>query len=268
MVIPSYREAARIGATLEEVVSWLSARRGASEVIVVDDGSDDATADVIRPWVERGGSGAFAGVRLERHAVNRGKGAAVRTGLAATSAPWRLMMDADSSTRIGEVEKLLAAAERSGAALIAGSRRAPGAEVTALASRQATGLLFRASLTALGLGMLRDTQCGFKLYRADLADLVTRFGREDRFAFDIEHILLARRAGLVIEEVGVRWEHRAGSTVRPVRDGLRMLRSAAAMRARRDWGAPGHAPGRAPGRAPGDAAENSGGNADGRAAGA
>jgi dolichyl-phosphate beta-glucosyltransferase len=83
----------------------------------------------------------------------------------------------------------------------------------------------------LGLNLLRDTQCGFKLYRADAARAVVALGREDRFAFDLEHLLLASRLGK-LSEVGIAWEHKDGGTVRPIRDGLKMLREAARIRLR------------------------------------
>jgi hypothetical protein len=81
----------------------------------------------------------------------------------------------------------------------------------------------------LGLNLLRDTQCGFKLYRADVARAIVKLGREDRFAFDLEHLLIASRLG-PIAEVGIAWEHKDGGTVSPVRDGLKMLREAARIR--------------------------------------
>ncbi len=229
VVIPCFREGARVGATLADVEAFLECFARSAEVIVVDDGSDDNTAEVVRASA---GAAASAPVSLVRHQENRGKGAAVRTGLAAARGRWRLMMDADNSTRILEVEGLLAVARSTGAGLIAGSRRAADARVTARATRRATGAIFRAALWALGLDLLSDTQCGFKLYREDVARAVCDLGREDRFAFDLEHLLIAKSMPGGVAEVGVVWEHREGGTVRPMRDGLAMLRSAVRLRAR------------------------------------
>lgn len=228
VVIPCYREGARVGATMADVTAFLEGFGRGGEVVVVDDGSDDDTADVVRAWVGKKGA---APVSLLRHPTNRGKGAAVRTGLGAARGRWRLMMDADSSTRVSEVEGLLAVARSTGAGLVAGSRRAADARVTARAMRRATGAIFRGALWALGLDLLSDTQCGFKLYREDVARAVCDLGREDRFAFDLEHLLIARSMPGGVAEAGVVWEHRDGGTVRPVRDGLAMLRSAARLRA-------------------------------------
>lgn len=231
VVVPMFREAARIGRTLDDLIPALARGDRPSEVILVDDGSDDATAEAVAPKLRESVDGSLLRVRLLRHELNRGKGAAVRTGLAAASGWWRLIMDADNSTRIGEVEKLFEAAGRTGAGLVAGSRAAPGCVVSTRAHRKATGLIFRAALYAMGMRLLADTQCGFKLYRADAAELVARHGREDRFAFDLEHLKLVASAGVRIEEVGVVWEHADAGTVRPIRDGLQMLRRAWALRA-------------------------------------
>jgi hypothetical protein len=132
---------------------------------------------------------------------------------------------------VGEVAKLLAACGP-GVGRVAGSRVAAGAMVTARASRKFAGAIFRGVLGVLGLNLLRDTQCGFKLYRADLAGQIVKHAKEDGFAFDLEHLLIVKAAALRVEEVGVRWEHKDGGTVRPIADGMRMVRQAARIRAR------------------------------------
>ncbi len=223
-----FREEKRIAATLADLLPALERGSRTAEVILVDDGSDDATVRMVTPFLRDEPAGRLWSVRLIRHEANRGKGAAVRTGFAAASGLWRLIMDADNSTRITQADKLFDAARRTGSGLVAGSRAAAGAVVTTRPHRRLTGLLFRAALSLMGMRLLEDTQCGFKLYRADAADLVARLGREDRFAFDLEHLMLLRRVG--IEEVGVDWTHADHGTVRPVRDGLRMLRSAWRLR--------------------------------------
>ena len=133
--------------------------------------------------------------------------------------------------RVEEVRKLAARADGSGAVLVAGSRAVADSIIQARQSRRLIGRLFHFSLRTLGLAPIRDTQCGFKLYRADLAALIVRIAREDRFAFDVEHLLIARRFG-AIQEVGIAWEHRDGGTVRPVRDGLKMLARSLVIRIR------------------------------------
>lgn len=240
VVIPMYREARRIEATLRDAIEWLSRWDRTSEIVLVDDGSPDGTVGVVTPFVGEAAAGSPERLRritLVRHAQNRGKGAAVRTGLGASRGAWRLMMDADNSARIREIEKLIPEAG-SRVVLSAGSRNLAESRVRARAGRRLAGILFRTCLKTLGLAILRDTQCGFKLYRADLAALIARVGAEDRFAFDLEHLLLAKRfagrghAQASIKEIGIEWEHKDGGTVRPIRDGLRMLARAAAIRSR------------------------------------
>ena len=233
VVIPMFREARRIGDTLADVIATLAEKQISAEIITVDDGSPDDSARIAdRVAAEHIEDPARIIHRPLRHEHNRGKGAAVRTGLSAARAPWVLMMDADNSARLEELEKLAARAEQTGSALIVGSRAAPDAIVDAAPSRKISGLIFRAALGLLGMGFVRDTQCGFKLYRRDAARLCAEKGTEDGFAFDLEHIGLCRRAGLGVEEVGIRWQHRDGGTVNVFTDGPRMLVQAARIRHR------------------------------------
>ena len=255
VVIPMYREAARIGPTIADV-----ARTAASPeahglagvrivgVYLVDDGSTDSTAAAARRAISAVPHGDL--FEIVPHGVNRGKGAAVRTGLAAAlgmaGAPgggvdppgcapdWVLMMDADNSARPGELRKLLGATDARGDGdgsagavdFVLGSRRTADADVEAALSRRAAGLVYVTMLGAMGLGLARDTQCGFKLYSARAARVMLEYSTEDRFAFDVEHVLLCKRAGLRTAEVGIAWRHVDGGTVRPVRDGAAMLRAA------------------------------------------
>lgn len=227
-----YREARRIGDTLRDALPILTVAGFTSEVVLVDDGSPDETRDRVAPFLADSPSGQLRSVRLVSHDRNRGKGAAVRTGLAESSGDWCLIMDADNAATIREC-KAFRSAIRPGVALIAGSRVAEGSRVHAVAGRMLTGTVFKLALRALGLSLLRDTQCGFKLYRRDLAEQVVAIGREDGYAFDLEHLLIANATGLQTLEIGITWTHREGGQINPVLDGLRMLRRAVAIRARR-----------------------------------
>lgn len=233
VIIPMYNESGRVRETFADVARTLSEASWRAEVVLVDDGSTDSTPAIAKTLIESVTPFDLVTYRMVEHGRNRGKGAAVRTGLAASTGRWRLMMDADNAARLVEVNKLFAAAGETGAGLIAGSRSVVGSDVDAQPFRKLTGGVYKLALAGMGLAMLHDTQCGFKLYRGDLADEIARHAAEDGFAFDIEHLLLARRAGVGLSEVGIRWQHRAGGQINPVIDGIKMLGQAARIRVRR-----------------------------------
>jgi dolichyl-phosphate beta-glucosyltransferase len=206
VVIPAYNEAARLPATLARVRAYLDARKTPYQLIVVDDGSTDGTADVAR---------AAAGpVELLRDARNRGKGHAVRAGMLAARGARRLMTDADLSTPIEELARLEAALDE-GFDIAIGSRAVAGAriEVHQPAYREAMGRLFNRVVQRLLLPGLNDTQCGFKLFTASAAAVAFGASRLDGFSFDVEALYLARRRGLRIAELPVVWRNSAATRV-------------------------------------------------------
>jgi len=226
VVIPAYNEEKRLPATLERVAGYLaaSARLLPAEIVVVDDGSADATAEVVRAFQPPGG----VAIRLIRLNTNRGKGAGVRTGLAASLGDRVLVSDADLSAPIEEIEALLA----SDADLVVGSR---GVRREMIMRRQplardTMGRIFNLALRLLGLTRLRDTQCGFKLIEGGLARRLAPAMRLDGFAYDVELLARAARSGASVVEVPVRWYHVEASRVRPLRHGLQMLRDSLRVR--------------------------------------
>lgn len=223
VVVPMYREADRIGATLDDLVGFLTGWTMPSEIILVDDGSPDNTVDVVTPYLTDQQQGMLNSVRLVRLDRNQGKGGAVRAGLAHTSSNTVLMMDADNAATIREVDKLLPAlTENTG--IVAGSRALSDSDVEAVKFRAITGLIFRGALASLGMNIIRDTQCGYKLYSSDAAALLAKHSTENGYIFDLEHMLLAKRAGLEIAERGIKWRHVDGGQVSAISDGLKMLR--------------------------------------------
>lgn len=206
VVIPAFNEAQRLPATLARVHAYLDARGAPYQVLVVDDGSSDATADVARA--------ARASVEVLRHDQNRGKGHAVRAGMLAAAGERRLMTDADLSTPIEELEHLEAGLER-GFDVAIGSRAVAGAriEVHQPLYREAMGRLFNRAVQALLLPGLHDTQCGFKLWSARAAEAAFGPCRQDGFSFDVEALYVARRRGLRITELPVVWRNDAASRV-------------------------------------------------------
>lgn len=207
VVIPAFNEERRLPETLRRVGEHLDARGADYEIVVVDDGSRDATARLAR---DVGGTR----VRVLSNGQNRGKGYAVRRGMLEARGAWRLMCDADLSTPIEELEALEALAEQ-GYDVVIGSRAVAGARVEVHQSgfRENAGRLFNLCVRLLALPGVRDTQCGFKLFSAAAAEGVFRAARLDGFAFDVEALFLARRQGRRIAEVPVVWRNDAATRV-------------------------------------------------------
>jgi dolichyl-phosphate beta-glucosyltransferase len=209
LVIPAYDEEKRLPVALARIADWLGSRTPplSAEVLVVDDGSSDRTAAV----AEKTAAGLGLTFRVIRLPQNRGKGAAVRAGVLEASGEYVLVTDADLSTPIEEVDKLLAA----DAPVAIGSR---GLDSTLVKERQslfrvASGKLFNLLVRLLVVSGIRDTQCGFKLFHRDVAREVFSRTTVDRFAFDVEALLLARRLGYRIAEVPVLWFNSADTRV-------------------------------------------------------
>ncbi len=221
VVVPAYDEAARLPSTLAAVGTHLAGSPGLlpSEIVVVDDGSRDgtATAAVACPLP--------AGIVLEvvRHDRNRGKGAAVRSGFAASRGRRVLVSDADLATPIEELRTLLAAAGEDGVAI--GSRAVDRSriEVRQPWYRDLMGRAFNLVVRALAVRGVRDTQCGFKLLPGPLARDLAGVMEVDGFAWDVELLLLLGRWGVPVAEVPVAWRHVEASRVRPVRHSAEML---------------------------------------------
>ncbi len=220
VVIPAYNEAGRIASTVEAAVEFVRGE-GGGEVIVVDDGSRDETAALVDNFRRD-----HPEVKLLRNERNRGKGYSVRRGMLEARGSLRLFCDADGSTPLREARKLFARLEGGEADVAIGSREMPDSDVARPQPRyrRVMGWVFRKLVAALVVRGFRDTQCGFKAFRAEAARDVFRRLRLDGFAFDVEAIFVARRLGYRVVEVGVRWLDSGQSRVRPVRDALRMLR--------------------------------------------
>jgi len=239
IVLPAYNEAARIGPTLARIGAWAEGREPRPEIVVVDDGSTDATAAIV-------GLHAAAGVRLVRLEQNRGKGAALRAGALASRGAFVLLSDADLSTPIEEVDRLLPWLRE--ADLVLGSRDLPDSNVTRHQPwpRELAGKLFNLAIRVLGVRGFRDTQCGFKLLRGTVARRLFAELTVDRFAYDVELVWLAQRAGYKVVEVGVEWHNDPATRVRMVRDGVGMFLDVVRFRLRHRGRAPGAEAGAAP----------------------
>lgn len=220
LIFPAYNEEQRIGASLRSAAEFVRRSGLEADIMVVDDGSRDGTVGVVRQLQEE-----YAFIRLVRHGQNQGKGFAVRTGVLASDAEFSLFCDVDEAVPIREVTKVLTAATERKADVAIGTRyhrdsvivkRQPWQRI--LVSRLGN-LLVRALL----LPGLKDTQCGFKLFRQQTMRPVLERVTVSGFGFDLEVLAIARSRGLKIIEVPVTWEHGEGSSLRLGRAAVSVL---------------------------------------------
>jgi dolichyl-phosphate beta-glucosyltransferase len=226
VVVPAYNEEQRLPKSLQVLWDTVGRYFSTFEIIIVDDGSTDRTADIVMSFSEQ-----RPGVRLIRYQKNRGKGYAVRTGVLAAVGDLVLFSDADLSTPVSEVEKLLRAME-GGADVAIGSR---AVRDTVIVKRQPLyrvlmGKTFNKFVQLLATPGISDTQCGFKLFTRSAALSLFSDCRIDGFGFDVEVLFLARKRGLTIREIGVQWLNSPESKVHPIVDSARMLRDLLVIR--------------------------------------
>jgi dolichyl-phosphate beta-glucosyltransferase len=229
VVIPAYNEERRILPTLARFDEWLAARGRPYEVLVADDGSADGTVALVRDF-----GAEHPAVRVSPHASrsNRGKGYALKRGVGETAGAFVLYTDADLPVDPDALPAFLEPLEAGEFDLTIASRWVPGAPAPegVPASRAFVSKGFHLLMRPFVLDGIADTQCGFKAFRGDMARQLFRQLTIDRFAFDVELIYLALRAGYRVKEVPVRIHHAEGSTVRPMRDSLDTLRDLARIK--------------------------------------
>jgi dolichyl-phosphate beta-glucosyltransferase len=219
IVIPAYNEGERLGATLEKVLAYVRQQGWDAEVIVVNDGSRDNTAEIVRAFAEKNPI-----LRLVENPGNRGKGYSVRNGILNSRGDIVAFSDADLSSPIEELPRLLQALA-GGADIAIGSRwlRAELQTQRQSLHRQLFGRVFNA-LNRVVLGLkFKDTQCGFKAFTRRAAQTILPLQRIERWGFDPEILFLARKFGFRVEEVPVRWGHSGGTRINPLMDGARMF---------------------------------------------
>jgi glycosyltransferase involved in cell wall biosynthesis len=217
VVIPAYNESARIAEPLRRLAAYLTAHQPASELVLADDGSSDDTAVVVERLCRELGLPA----RVLPNPQNRGKGHAVRRGMLAARGALVLMTDADLSTPIEELARLVAAV-RDGADVAIGSRKMAGAVIEEHQPwlRESMGRVFT-FLTRLLVVDVSDVTCGFKLFRRETAEAVFSRATLDDWSFDAEALFLVRHLGFSLVEVPVRWRDAAGTKVNRGRDAVR-----------------------------------------------
>jgi dolichyl-phosphate beta-glucosyltransferase len=209
VVVPAYNEAHRILPSLERIFAYLHAQHADFDVLVVDDGSTDDTVGVTRQRF-----GAREPLRIVSCGANRGKGYAVRQGAAQARGDIILFSDADLSTPIEELEKMLPLLEQ-GYDMVIGSRAHAQADIREHQPfyREGAGKLFNLLVRIVVGGPFRDTQCGFKLFRREAIVPILPHLQIDRWAFDVELIAVAQALGLKVAEVPVTWSNSPTSTV-------------------------------------------------------
>jgi glycosyltransferase involved in cell wall biosynthesis len=238
IVVPAFNEAARVGQSLQLILEYLNKAQPHAELIMVDDGSDDDTVSVAQRVLANPGR---VNARVISYQPNHGKGYAVRTGLLACQGRVAVFTDADLSTPVPEIPKLVEPIEQGDYDLTFGSRaldrrligvhqpwrREQGGRIFNLAVRLATGLPFW------------DTQCGFKAFRMSACRPIIEAANIDRFGFDVELLYVSQVAGLRLKEIPVRWDHKVGAldaSGNYARDSLRMLAEVKKIRQQVDKG--------------------------------
>jgi glycosyltransferase involved in cell wall biosynthesis len=221
IVIPAYNEENRIGRTLTETFDYLDRQNYSSEVIVVNDGSTDHTADEVRKFEGRAGGG----LRLVENPGNRGKGYSVRNGMLNADGEIALFFDADLATPTSEIVKVVGPIAEGRYDVVFGSRALDRSLIGTHQSffREAvgrTGNLIQFAFTGL---RFKDTQCGFKAFRREAAQSVFRLQRIDGFGFDPEILFIAKKQGWQLLETPVRWNHVEGSKLNPVTAPIKAL---------------------------------------------
>ncbi|MEJ5224757.1 MAG: dolichyl-phosphate beta-glucosyltransferase [Anaerolineales bacterium] len=216
LVIPAHNEEARLPHTLGQVVDFLDSQPYTSEIIVVENDSSDRTFQVASAFAETNPR-----VRVLRE-PRRGKGNAVRTGLLAARGQLRMFADADFSMPVSEIPRFLP--PQADADIVIASREAPGAvRYNEPFQRHLSGRVFNTLIRALVLPDLQDTQCGFKCFRAEIAEDLVRHQTLGGWSFDVELLSIARLRGYRVLELPIPWYFNAESKVSLLRDSWRMF---------------------------------------------
>lgn len=223
-IIPAYNEAERIGRSLERALAYFAERDYTWEILVVDDGSRDATPEIAARFSDRG-------VRLLRQPANMGKGAAVRRGMLEGTGRYRIFSDADFSTPIEETARALEHMSRYDVAI--GSRAIDRSYVKVHQPwyRESMGKIFNMLVQIVAVPGIKDTQCGFKGFCARAAEDVFSRTKIDGFSFDVEALYIAGKLGYSIKEFPVEWHNDARSTLNPITDSINMFRELLRIRA-------------------------------------
>jgi dolichyl-phosphate beta-glucosyltransferase len=228
IIIPAYKEANRIGLTLEKIFEYFRDVKYDVEIIVVDDGSPDNSVEAIRSAFSSGEKVVNSSVhpRLIELGTNTGKGGAVRAGMLEASGAIRIFTDADLSTPIHEIEKVIEAIDKQGYDVVVGSRALEGRKLVKVHQpwyREMMGRFFNLLVQVFVLRGIKDTQCGFKGFRSETAEQLFSEQKVMGFSFDVEILFLAKKHSYKIKEVAVEWYNDERTTVGALSDSARMF---------------------------------------------
>ncbi len=216
VIIPAYNEEKRIGKTIEALFMYLDKQKYAYEIIVVNDGSTDKTKDVVQTFKQKK-------IKIIDNHGNKGKGYSIQQGFLAAQKAWILFTDADLSTPIEELETCFRYA--SGADVIIGSRNLPMSQIVVKQPffRSMLGRIFPFFVRLLLLPEIKDSQCGFKLFRKEVAQKVAEKQKITGFCFDVELLFLAKKFGCTIQEIPVTWSNDERSKIKVISDSFHMF---------------------------------------------
>jgi len=220
VVIPAYNESKRLPETLHAVEDFFNSRNLSREILVVDDGSQDDTFQIAQSLQDR-----ITGLKILCNDQNRGKGFSVRHGMLKAIGELALMMDADQSSPMEELDKLLPSVRDGHSDIAIGSRALKNSEIVVHQPfyREPLGYLYNDLIQFLLLKGIEDTQCGFKLFRREVARDVFSRGKLVGFAFDVEVLFIARKLGYRIAEIPIRWRNDPDTKIKLLRHGSNML---------------------------------------------
>jgi len=220
VIIPAYNEESRLGPTLTKIAEFLKTKSYPSEILVVDDGSTDRTGDIVNELREK-----YPTIKLLSNPQNCGKGYSVRMGVKAAQGEFILFSDADLSTPIEELDKFLAQILENNFDIVVGSRALPDSRIIVHQPiyRVLAGKIFNKIARLFTIKKIKDSQCGFKLFRKEAAKKIFAKTSIKRFAFDVEVLFIAQRQGYKIKEIPVRWYNSPLSRVGFFRDSLNMF---------------------------------------------
>lgn len=224
VVIPCYNEQKRIGKSLDKIIVYFAKKKYTYEIIVVDDGSKDKSIQIVKAKKNKN-------IKIFKNKQNYGKGYSVKRGMLKAKYPLVLFSDADLATPIAEIEKLIKQIKKGYDVAIA-SRNMKESQIETYqpVHRQIMGKLFSYLVKLIALRSFKDTQCGFKLFKKDVAKRIFQKLTLNRFAFDVEALVIAQKQKYRIIEVPVKWIDKTGSTINPLKDSIKMLKDLVIIR--------------------------------------